>query len=68
MIAHELPDPGDKIGQLGQALRHALAHVVSKCERDAMIAGGTVPDGTWTDLKATITAAVTAIEATEAAP
>lgn len=67
MMPHELPNPGTKAGQAGQALRHALANMVSIAEADAMRAGGTVPNGTWTVLKATITAAVTALEATEAA-
>jgi hypothetical protein len=68
MMDYELPHPGTKAGQNAQSLRRALAYMVSKCERDAMIAGGTVPDGTWTELKAMINAAITAIEATEAAP
>ena len=64
MIAHQLPNPGPVAGPAGQALRHALAKVVSEAQRKAAsTAGGLVAAGTYTDLIATIDAASAAIDA-----
>ncbi len=63
----ELPNPGTRAGQMGQNVRMELAMLVSQAQTDSA-RGGKVIDGTWTPLKDMLTAAVTALEATEAAP